>query len=187
MPKPTLIIITGLPGAGKTTLAKKLAPVLKLPLLTKDSIKEIIFDTLGWSDREWSKKVGLASYTIMNSLIETELAAGRSLLLESNFKPEFDNPRFQAWQQKYKFISLQIFCTAEGEVLFERFKRRVSTGERHPGHVDGANHDEFKDILLHGAVEPLSLKGNVITLNTTDFATVNMTDILKQVRKNLQN
>lgn len=52
MSKISLIIITGLPGTGKTTLGRKLAEEFRLPFISKDDIKEFLFDNLGWKDRE---------------------------------------------------------------------------------------------------------------------------------------
>ncbi len=59
------IIISGPPGAGKTTIGKLLSKELSLPFFYKDEIKESLFDTLGWSDAEWSKKLGVASMKIL--------------------------------------------------------------------------------------------------------------------------
>ncbi|HEX8858768.1 MAG TPA: AAA family ATPase [Actinomycetes bacterium] len=47
----TLVLVTGPPASGKTTLARPLAFSLGLPLLGKDTIKEALFDTLGNGDR----------------------------------------------------------------------------------------------------------------------------------------
>lgn len=185
MKTPTLLIITGLPGTGKTTFAKELAKSLKLPLITKDSLKEIIFDTLGWSDRAWSKKVGVASYSLMDYLVESQLAAGKDLIVESNFKPEFDNAKFQAWQENYGFSAVQILFEANGEILYERFKARALSGERHPGHVDGQNHEEFRESLLTGKIEPLAIKGSVITVDTSDYSLVDTAGLVGQVKEAL--
>ena len=38
---PLLILVTGLPCSGKTTLAVRMADELGLPLVTKDDIKEV--------------------------------------------------------------------------------------------------------------------------------------------------
>jgi adenylate kinase family enzyme len=42
--KPLLLIVTGPPGVGKTTVAEALAPRLGLPLLAKDDLKETLHD-----------------------------------------------------------------------------------------------------------------------------------------------
>lgn len=71
-----LILITGHPCTGKTTLGKRLAEELNLPFVSKDDFKELLFDTLGWKDREWSKKLGTASYTILYHVAESILKTG---------------------------------------------------------------------------------------------------------------
>ena len=45
-----LIIINGPPGSGKTHLGRFLARELWLPYFSKDGVKELLFDSLGWSD-----------------------------------------------------------------------------------------------------------------------------------------
>jgi cytidylate kinase len=45
-----LIIIAGMPATGKSTIAKKIAGKLGLPILEKDDIKEELFDTVGYKD-----------------------------------------------------------------------------------------------------------------------------------------
>jgi predicted kinase len=62
---PLLVIVSGPPCSGKTTLARWLAKELALPLIAKDNIKELLFDHLGWSDRAWSKKLGRATYPLI--------------------------------------------------------------------------------------------------------------------------
>ena len=45
--KRILLVVTGPPCAGKTTLAAQLGLELSLPVVHRDVLKEILFDTLG--------------------------------------------------------------------------------------------------------------------------------------------
>lgn len=152
-----------------------------IPFVSKDDIKELMFDGLGWKDREWSKKLGLVSYDLLYYFAEALLRANRSFMIESNFKPEFDNPKFVALKEKYDFNVFQILCKADGDVLFERFKKRSESGQRHAGHVDTANYDEFKNTLLSGRCEPLAIRGRIIEIDTTDFNKVDVDALFQQV------
>ena len=44
-----MIVLTGMPASGKSTVAAKLADALSLPVLAKDEFKEALFDTIGFS------------------------------------------------------------------------------------------------------------------------------------------
>lgn len=176
-----IVIITGLPASGKTTIGKELARRMSIPFVSKDDIKELMFDGLGWKDREWSKKLGLISYDLLYYFTEALLKANRPFVIESNFKPEFDNSKFAALKETCVFDAVQILCKADGEVLFERFKKRSESGQRHPGHVDTDNYDEFKKSLLSGHCEPLSLSGNVIEVDTTVFDKVDLDALLQKI------
>lgn len=182
MSKTLLLIISGPPCTGKTTLSKKIAREFRIPIISKDDIKEALFDSLGARDREWSKKLGLASYKVLYKLLDSLLRAGQSIILESNFKPEFDNERFLDFQKKYDFSILQIMCKTDGEILFERFKKRSESGERHPGHVDDENYDEFKDVLIKGELKALNIGGEVFALDTTDFESIDYDSIFSSIK-----
>ncbi len=182
MTKPLLIIIAGPPATGKTTLGKRVATELGLPFVNKDGIKEILFDRLGWGDRERSRELSLASYAILDYFIGAELRAGRSLVVESTFQPERDNLRFVELGRKYDFEPFQIQCVADGETLYRRFIERHAAGQRHPGHVDDLTKEEFKPILLKGRYEPLDIGGKLYELDTTDLDKIDYTSLIEAIR-----
>ena len=61
MAAPLVVVVTGPPAAGKTTVARELACRLRLPLIAKDTIKEALFDGLGTGDLAWSRRLGEAT------------------------------------------------------------------------------------------------------------------------------
>lgn len=169
MTRPLLIIVTGSPGAGKTTLAKRISEEFHLPFIHKDGIKETLFDALGWSDRAWSRKLGVASYDLLYYFLEVLLQANTSLVVESNFDPQYSTPAFLTLKAKYDFEPLQILCKADGNTLLQRFKARAESGERHPGHVELLNLEEFEHFLLDGKFEAMEIGGTVLEVDTSEF------------------
>ncbi|MDD4353956.1 MAG: ATP-binding protein, partial [Candidatus Nanoarchaeia archaeon] len=173
MKNPLVIIITGLQCSGKTTLGKNLSKELKIPFISKDDIKEILFDDLGWKDKEWSIKLGSASYDLLYYITEELLKVNNSLIIETNFYPKLAKKRLSILKDKYSFTPFQIKCFADGEVLFDRFKKRSESKLRHPGHIDGGRIEEWKPVLLRGKIETINIGGELLEIDTTDFEKIN--------------
>lgn len=183
MSKKLLIVITGLPCTGKTTFGRKIAERFKLPFISKDEFKELLFDNLGWDDREYSKKIGGASYDLLYRVAGIFMEAEKSLIIETNFNPEFANKEISGLLKKYNFKVLQIRFFSDGEKLIERFVRRSNNSERHPGHVDSGNLDEFRSMLIQGKIGKMEIGGEFIDIDTTDFEKVDFETICVAVEK----
>ncbi|HEY7348026.1 MAG TPA: AAA family ATPase [Ktedonobacterales bacterium] len=181
MPGALLVLISGPPGAGKTTLGARIARELGVPFFNKDGIKELLFDTLGWKDREWSRQLGIASTVLLFHVIERQLAAGCSLVAESAFQIEFDVPRLKRLQELYQFQTVEAHCTAETDALLARFVRRGQLGERHPGHGDQTETAELRANLERGVYGPLSPPGEALIVDTTDFASLDDRGLMQRL------
>lgn len=178
---PTIIIITGRPAAGKSTLAKWLSQELKFALVSKDSIREALFDRLGWKDRKWAQELGKASVDMMFYFAKAALEVGHSIIMDNTFDPAVSVSRFQTIKDQYDAESIQIICDASNEILFERFKARYVSGDRHPGHGDEAVLDDLNTFLSSDYSPFLDIGGPIIEVDTNDFSKVDYQGILKQI------
>ena len=170
-PGPLAVIVTGLPATGKTSIARRIARVHSLPLLTKDEVKEILFERLGWGEREWSRRLGRASSAILLQFLRAHVAAGLPCIIESNFPPEAA-PELLALLREQPFRPFQVVCRTRGDELYRRFRAR--TGRRHPGHGDEQLLEELKPQLLAARYEPLAIGGVLWELDTTDWQNLDL-------------
>jgi len=179
---PALIIITGQVASGKTTLSQRLAGDLKLPLLNRDTFKEHIYDTVGWSDRAWSQKVGQASYRILYYTLAALLGTRHPCIVESNFQTQYDSPVIQRLCEDYGYTPFQICCITSPAVMFQRFQARVHSGQRHPGHADVTNLQAMSAADWRATPELLALPGDHMLVDTTTETTLSYPSILARLR-----
>ncbi|MBI4022688.1 ATP-binding protein [Candidatus Berkelbacteria bacterium] len=180
-----IILITGAPASGKTSLAYELAGRLSVPLIARDTLKEHLFDVLGHSDRAWSQKLGAATFTLLYAIAEELLRGDQSFILESNFKSQAQ-AEFERLRAIHPFETFQIICGGDPDVLVQRFAQRHKSGERHPGHVDHHNLQTFLDNPGSGWYEPFNLPGEILKVDTTVFASVDHENIVRKIAAWLQ-
>jgi len=85
---PLLVVVTGMPSSGKTTVAERLARELRLPLIAKDEIKESLYDSLGAEDVASSARLGAAAFALIFAFARAMLASGsRRSLCEAHAPP----------------------------------------------------------------------------------------------------
>ncbi|MGT2424808.1 AAA family ATPase [Amnibacterium kyonggiense] len=130
-----VIVINGVPGAGKTTLAAPLAQALEVPLIAKDAIKEALFDAADGaaprgrvgvlaSETQWT----IAGFLDGTVLLESFYAAGRDEPHVQRGLASLGGPR-----------GIEIWCEVPLRVAFERYRSRP----RHRAHDDAARLEEW--------------------------------------------
>ncbi len=180
-----LIVVTGPPASGKSSVAQALRDELHWPLIGKDRIKERLFDLLGWSDPAWSKKLSAASYALMFDQADELAAAQSSFILEGNFRRSVHDERFAAltlaggaW--------IQVFCSADRQLLAERFNARTRREERHAGHRDVENFEAIQVDLANEAQQPLDIGGRVVRFDSSILSDTKIAGVVREVRLTLR-
>jgi predicted kinase len=139
-----VVLVSGAPGAGKSTLAAPLAAELGFALLTKDRIKETLHNALapgaqrpglldagglaaGPVSLAWSQWLGGASMELLWTL------AGDmpDVVLEANFRPRmaYERGRIMALDAAV----VEVNCSCPPDVAADRYNARAAA--RHPVHV----------------------------------------------------
>jgi predicted kinase len=183
----TIVLVTGHPGTGKTTLAKVLALALKLPLTGRDQFKETLLDTLGWSTEEWANKLSIASWTLLYQQIERLLEAGVDQIVESNFDPRYANSHWQRLRQQYSFRLIQIRCEANAEVLLSRYHQRIADGTRHAGHINRSDDATFLAIIRNGPMSWIDIDSIHLSVDTTIMPTESYSTIVESLKQLMAN
>ena len=176
---PWLVIVCGPSGGGKSSVAGPLSQALSLPVIGKDDLKEVLFDSLGWGDREHSRALSDAAYRLMFHLAERQLAVGGSCILEANFRPEA-GAALRDLACRIPFRAIRVRCFADPGVLLERLNRRAQGQLRHPGHLDAQLVQEAEKLTREGSVE---VEGPMIEVDTTDPNSVDVADIARRLRE----
>jgi predicted kinase len=174
-----LIVVTGPPASGKSTLSASIGTAFSLPVLAKDALKESLADDLGLSGDEWSSRVGSASINLLFRLTGELLDSGVSLVLEGNFHPELARTAISRLATRGTLI--QVVCRAAPDILLARYSKRWDDGGRHPIHRDDlqSTRPEFLAQLVRDST--IDLPGPVIPVDTTSIENLDVDAVLDQL------
>lgn len=131
----TLLIISGPPATGKTEIANALETQLGWPVVSKDRIKEQLFDERGVGDITWSRALGKESYNIVMQQARECMFHQKSFILEGNFSGETADA-LHVSAKAHGYTMLSIRCDAPDAVILHRIQERWENGKRHRGHND---------------------------------------------------
>lgn len=174
-----LIVITGSPGSGKTTLSATLQRELGYPLLRRDALKEILMDRLGVTNRAESRRLGTAAWSLMYAMLD-QFAGRAPVIVESNFSMDRDETNLAPIVALSSSVALH--CETDLATIQRRIAARKGSTDRHPGHFDDIAWLELERRLWDGQYEPLDLPCPTLRIDTTDGLNPDLAAILSFIR-----
>jgi predicted kinase len=161
MRRPTLIVVTGRPGAGKTTLAHALARAVRCPAVCRDEIKEGLVCTAGGAGEPGADLQLRATGAFFDALALL-LGRGVTLVAEAAFQHAVWAPRLEPLQSIARVRV--VLCEVDPEVArARRLTRGLGDPARVRFHPEGTGRDGTA-----GSYDPPRLDVSILRVDTSD-------------------
>jgi predicted kinase len=181
---PTLVIVSGPPGAGKTTLAHALAARIPCPAICRDEIKEGMAHThgpdfQGGHGDELTQRTLPLFFDVVRALIE----GGVTVVAEAAFQDGLWRPNLEPLLDRARIRVVR--CSVDASVSFERAAGRAAgSPSRVRAHGDST---VGKDVAawaeLFESFEHISLPVPWIAVDTTAGYDPPLEDVLEFVNR----
>ena len=174
---PTLIVVSGPPGSGKTTLAHQLARTVGCPAICRDEIKEgMVHATPGFVPAV-GDELTRRTLPVFFGVLEMLLGAGVTTVAEAAFQDKVWRPRLEPLRPLARIRV--VHCVLDADVAFERILRRRQEDPLRLAHADPQDPaDAAEQTRRHREFDRFSGPAPSLEVDTTDGYRSSLSQIL---------
>lgn len=165
--RPTLVVVSGPVGAGKTTLAHRLARAVGCPAICRDEIKEGLAQSSPGFVPAPGDELTMRTLPVFFDVLDVLLRAGVTTVAEAAFQDHIWRPRLEPF---HGLAELRIVhCVVSDEVAFRRVMRRAQDNPLRRVHADPRPDDDPGDFgRRRSAFNRVSVPAPWIEVDTSD-------------------
>lgn len=181
--KPKCIIVTGRAGVGKTTLAKKLAESLWMPVISRDEIKQGYVNTFGIKHNELPPNTDVVVSDFFFATVNQFLANKISVIIEAAFQ-------HKVWEFRMPQIlelgsPIIVLCSVDEMIAAKRhLQRGLDNPEREFYHSDNrvAHYKKTGEFLYPASYDAPKLDVPTIEISTEGEYFPSLVEIVKEIQ-----
>jgi len=132
--RPFVVVISGAPGSGKTTLGWELSRNMHVPFVSRDDIKTGLHVSHRSDDPNEVWRFASRAFELFYEIASSYLRADVSVVVEAAFHAGRSEPDLARLGELGSCV--QIALVTPSAVSLRRYRARAEAGRRHPAHND---------------------------------------------------
>jgi aminoglycoside phosphotransferase family enzyme/predicted kinase len=180
---PSAVIVGGLMGTGKSTLAEKLAEAFGVAVLSTDRIRRSLLGAsqspAAYGEGHYQPAVQRQVYDEMFRQARERLGERQSLILDGTFLTQELRTRAFDLARQYGAVPLNVQCTCPKSIALARVEARAKAG--------GSESEARRELYDQQArdFEPLLLEDPAVTVDTTQAMPDQLQAVSTELRRRL--